>query len=157
MEDLTRLLRELPLFTDMPGEDLAEIVGCAVNERFPAGLYLFHEGESADRFYIVRAGRVALELYVPSKGALSVDSVESGEIVGLSWLFSPHRWQMDARAVTDLRVIAIDGACLRDKCDADPRLGYDLMQRLSRVAQQRMQSARLRLLDLYGRAGSPVQ
>ncbi len=157
MRELARLLREFPFFVDMPAEDLAQIVSCATEQRFSAGLHLFHEGEPADRLYLVRQGRVALELYVPGKGALYLDSVEAGEIVGLSWLFPPHRWQMDARAVTDLRMIAIDGTSLRCKCKTDPRLGYELMQRLSHVAQQRMQSARLRLLDLYGRAGSPVR
>ncbi len=157
MEDLAKLLQELPFFAGMSSGDVDEVVSCATTMSFPAGLHLFHEGEPADRFYVVREGRVALEIYVPSKGALSLDSVEPGEIVGLSWLFSPHRWQMDARAVTDLRVVAIDGDCLRNKCDANPRFGYDLMQRLSRVAQQRMHSARLRLLDLYGRAGSDVR
>jgi CRP/FNR family transcriptional regulator, cyclic AMP receptor protein len=155
MEGLGRMLREHPFFTGVEPADLDEVVGCAMNVRFGAGQYLFREGEAADRFYIVREGRVALEAYAPGRGPLVVDSAESGEIVGLSWLFPPHTWQLDARAVVPVRAVAIDGACLRAKCDQNTRLGYLLMQRLSSVAHRRMQSARMRLIDLYGdsRAG----
>jgi CRP/FNR family cyclic AMP-dependent transcriptional regulator len=155
MESLGRVLREHPFFADVEPADLDEVVGCAMNARFGAGQYLFREGEVADRFYIVREGRVALEVYAPGRGPLVVDSAESGEIVGLSWLFPPHTWQLDARAVAPVRAVAIDGACLRAKCDQNTRLGYLLMQRLSSVAHWRMHSARMRLIDLYGdsRAG----
>jgi CRP/FNR family transcriptional regulator, cyclic AMP receptor protein len=155
MEGLGRVLRQHPFFADLDPTDLDEVVGCATNVRFAAGDYLFREGGAADTFYIVREGRVALDVYAPGRGPLTVDTVESGEIVGLSWLFPPHTWQLDARAVVPVRAVAIDGACLRSKCDTNTRLGYELMQRLSFVVHRRMQSARMRLIDLYGdsRAG----
>jgi CRP/FNR family transcriptional regulator, cyclic AMP receptor protein len=46
----------------------------------------------------------------------------------------------------------MDGDCLRPKCEADPRLGFDLMQRFARLAMQRLQSTRLQILDVYGHA-----
>jgi CRP/FNR family cyclic AMP-dependent transcriptional regulator len=155
MEGLGRVLGEHPFFADIDPADLDEVVGCTINVRFGTGAYLFREGEPADRFYIVREGRVALDIYVPGRGPITVDTAESGEIVGLSWLFPPHTWQLDARAVVPVRAVAIDGACLRAKCDQNTRLGYLLMQRLSSVVHRRMQSARMRLIDLYGdsRAG----
>ena len=58
----------------------------------------------------------------------------------------------DARATTPVSAVALDGACLRGKCDRDPALGYALMQRVSHVMYERLQDARMRLLDLYGSA-----
>jgi CRP-like cAMP-binding protein len=153
VDGLEALLEGHPFFAGMDAAGLIEVVGCATNVRFPAGEYLFHEGEPADRFFIVRDGRVALEIYVPARGPLVLDAAEAGEIVGLSWLFPPHRWQLDARAVEPVRAIAVDGVCLRAKCDANPQLGYVLMQRLSEVSHRRMHSARLRLIDAYTDAG----
>ena len=49
-----------------------------------------------------------------------------------------------------MRALAFDGACLRGKCEADPGLGYALMQRFAPVMIERLQATRLRLLDLYG-------
>ena len=49
-----------------------------------------------------------------------------------------------------MRAIAFDAACLRGKCDTDPALGYELMQRFAAIMVDRLQAARLRLLDVYG-------
>jgi hypothetical protein len=73
--------------------------------------------------------------------------------VGWSWLVAPYRWTFDARATEDTTVIAFDGACLRSKCQTDPALGYDLLQRVVQVMSARLHSARVRLLDLYGSSG----
>jgi CRP/FNR family cyclic AMP-dependent transcriptional regulator len=62
----------------------------------------------------------------------------------------PYRWAFDARAVEPTAAVALDGACLRGKCDEDPALGYALLQRFSLVMVERLQAARVRLLDVYG-------
>lgn len=117
-----------------------------------ADAYLFHEGEAADRLFLVRRGRVALELLVPGRGPLIIDSIRDGEVLGLSWLRPPSRWQFDARALEPVEALAFEGAALLDACERDPRLGYQLTVRLAEVMLRRMQSARLRLTDLYGHA-----
>src|SRR5207249_8173431 len=113
---------------------------------------LFREGQPADAFFLVRHGSVALEVFVPDRGPFVLDTVGEGELAGVSWLFPPYRWELDGRAIEVTRAVSLDGACLRAKCDADPRLGYDLMKRFAAVAARRMHSARLRLVDLYGHA-----
>lgn len=122
--------------------------------RFQAGSYLFHEGEPADRLFLLRRGRVALELLVPQRGPVIVDTVQSGELLGVSWMFPPYRWQFDAHAVKPVEALAFRGAAVRDACDQDPLFGYQLMQRIGAVMQHRLQSARVRLLDLYGHASA---
>jgi CRP-like cAMP-binding protein len=156
MAGLDRLIAEHPFFAGMDDADVAEVAGCSINVRFAPGEYILREGDQADRFFIVREGRVALEIYAPGRGPIVIDTAQAGEIVGLSWLLQPHRWQLDARAVQPVRAIGIDGACVRAKCDANPRLGYQLMQRLSAVMHRRMQSARLRLIDMYGDTRTPA-
>jgi hypothetical protein len=74
-------------------------------------------------------------------------------VVGWSWLFAPHAWRFDGRAVTDVRATAFDGACLRAKCEQDPALGFELMKRFAAVLSARLAATRLRLLDVYGDAG----
>ena len=154
METVGDLLEHHEFFAGLPQPDLRLIAGCGRNVAFAAGEYLFREGEPADTFYVVRHGRVALEIYAPGRGPLVLDTLGPGEIVGFSWLFPPYRWQFDGRAATATRAIAVDGACLRGKCDADPRLGYELIRRFAGVLASRMHSARVRLLDLYGHAGA---
>jgi hypothetical protein len=79
-----------------------------------------------------------------------IGTLEAGEVLGWSWLFAPYHWHFDARAVGVVRATAFDGACLRGKCDDDPRLGYELMRRFAAVMIDRLQWTRLQLLDVYG-------
>ena len=111
---------------------------------------LFRTGEPANTFYVIRHGRVALDIHDPRRGTLVIASLGEGEVAGWSWLVPPYQWMFDARAVSPVSAVALDGACLRGKCDQDPALGYALMQRVSHVMYERLQDARMRLLDLYG-------
>lgn len=151
MRGLETILADVPLFEGMEGERLELLAGCASNVRFEPGEVLFREGDEANTFYVIRGGTVALETFVPARGGMTIETIDAGEVVGWSWLFPPYRWHFDARAVAQVRATAIDGACLRGKCDDDPALGYDLMRRFAQVMIERLQWTRLRLLDVYGR------
>jgi len=150
MRTLRQYLPEHPFFAGLDDASMDLVVGCAQNVRFRAGEVLFRTGEPANTFFVIREGRVALDVHDPRRGSLQVAGAEAGEVVGWSWLVPPHRWVFDARAVTPVRAVALDGACLREKCATDPALGYALMQRVAHVMYERLQDARIRLLDLYG-------
>ncbi len=153
MQTLEELIAAAPLFTGLSQAQLALIAGCGGNEHFAAGAELFHEGDQADRFFLIRTGSVALELEAPGRGRLVIETLQPGEVVGWSWLFEPYRWQFDARAREPTRVVAFDGACLRGKCEADHELGYQMMRRFAISVTERLQATRLQLLDVYGHAG----
>jgi CRP-like cAMP-binding protein len=150
MQSLQQLLIEHPFFEGLDDATVGMLVGCAQNVHFRPGEYLFREGEAADRFFVVRRGRVALDVHVPGQGAAVIDTVDEGDVVGWSWLVPPYHWFFDARAVQEVSAVAVDALCLRAKCEEDPSLGYTMMQRVAQVMYHRLQSARVRLLDLYG-------
>ena len=149
MEGLERIVREHPFFSGMKEEFLELISGCAKNVRFEAGQYMFHEGQAADQFYLLRSGRVALQISAPER-TLTVQTVGEDEIVGASWLVPPYRWGFDAKALELSRAIAMDAACLRGKCEGDHDLGYELMKRFMPILIQRLHATRLQILDVYG-------
>jgi CRP-like cAMP-binding protein len=153
LQELESLIASVPLFEGLAAGELETIAGCAGNVRFTSGQNLFREGDAADTFYVVRHGSVAIETFVPTRGAVMIETIEAGEVIGWSWLFEPYRWHFDARALTTVRATAFDGACLRGKCESDPALGYALMSRFAQVLIERLQWTRLRLLDLYGNGG----
>ncbi len=152
METLERLLRNHMFFQDLDPGYLALLVGCAANVRFSEGSLLMREGDQADRFFLIREGKVAVQVVPPSGSPIVVQTLGDGEVVGFSWLFGPHEYEFDVQALTPVRAFGLDGVCLRGKCEEDPRLGYELMQRFAQIAVQRLQAARLRLLDMYGDA-----
>ena len=116
---------------------------------FPDGAWIARQGEPADDFYLIRDGRVAVVFPAPLN-ELTIQTLSSGDVLGWSWLMPPHEWQFDIRAVKDCELVSIDGRILRTKCEQDPRLGYTLTKRLSHVIAERLQAARLQLMDLYG-------
>lgn len=150
MERLERIVREHQFFAGLSQSFCTLVSGCAKNVRFDAGQYLFHEGDAADEFYLIRHGRVALTITVPGKGVVTVHTVSAGELAGVSWLVPPYRWTYDAKALELTRAIALDAKCLRNKCEADHDLGYEMMKRFMPVLVERLQAARLQMLDIYG-------
>lgn len=153
MEDLKNILLEHPLLAGLEPSFAALVVGCAKNVRFDTGQFLCHEGDPADEIYLLRHGRVALEAVAPGRGAMTFLTVEPGEIVGLSWLVAPYRWAFNARALELTRAISLDARCLRTKCEADHDLGYEMMKRFTPVLLERLNAARLQLLDVYAKGG----
>ena len=150
MKTLESILANHPFFANLKAEYLALVTGCASNVRFEAGQFIHRQDEEADSFYIIREGKVALEICPPGKKAITVHTVSDGEILGWAWLVPPYHWQFDAQAVELTRAIVLDGKCLRNKCGEDHTLGYELLSRLLPIIGQTMEATRLQLLDIYG-------
>ena len=150
IEGLERLLREHEFFAGMAAQDSDLIAGCAANETRKAREYVYREGERADRFYVIRHGRVGLEVHVPHRQPILVDILGAGELLGWSWLLPPYRNQFDARALELTRLISLDATCLRARMDDDPRLGYELFRRFAPIIAERLAAARRQLIDMYG-------
>lgn len=154
---MTTLADELAthrFFTDMDRASVDVLAGCGRNVVVPVGTAMIREGTDADVFWAIRAGRVSLGVNTPGRGLLVLETLHAGDILGWTWLFPPYRWHFDADALDDVHAVMFDAACLRQKCEADPALGFRLTQRFARVLDERLQAARMQLLDLYGHPAS---
>jgi CRP/FNR family cyclic AMP-dependent transcriptional regulator len=149
METLGPIISEHPFLKGLDPKHLQLITGCASNVRFDAGQIICREGEEADQFYIIRQGKVALQIYTPTHGSIIIDTLTDGEVIGWSWLIPPHQWRFDAVATELTRAIALDGKCLRTKCEADHELGYELLKRFASMVDERLEVTRIRLIDVY--------
>jgi CRP-like cAMP-binding protein len=150
MHTLEPILAEHPFLKGLEQAHLELLVGCASNVRFEAGAFVFRQGQEANHFYILRDGKVAVELFAPHRGAVAVDTYGEGDVLGWSWLIPPYHWRFDARAVEPTRAIALDARCMRTKCEHDHDLGYELMKRFAKIIEQRLDATRWQLLDVYG-------
>ena len=151
MEGLERIVKEHPFFASFSPQYTGLLAGCARNHRFAAGEYLFREGDPAEEFFLIRHGKVALEIAAPGKKPVVFETLNDGEVAGASWMVAPYRWMFDARAVTLTRAIGMDAKCLRGKCDSDHSLGYEMMKSVLSVLVNRLDHTRLQIVDVYGR------
>jgi len=150
IEGLDRFLREHPFFAGMDDAYRKLVAGCAANAVFHAGEYIYREDDPADKFYLIRHGRVALEVHVPAKTPIIVETLKGDDLMGWSWLVPPYRANFDARAQELTRLVSLDAACLRGKMEKDSALGYELHKRFAPVVAARLAAARRQLIDLYG-------
>lgn len=149
METLERIIAEHPFFDGLESYYTGLLTGCASNVRFSAGSYLFREGEQANQFYLLRAGKVALEIMAPHSHPLTVETLEQDDVLGWSWLVPPYIWTLNGRAIQETRAIALDGKCLRAKCEQNHDLGYEVLRRFAQLMVRRLQATRFQLLDVY--------
>jgi len=149
METLERVIAEHPFFVGLDDGFTNLMVSCATNVRFNAGTYILREGDPANTFYLIREGKVAVEVLAPQHRPIIVSTLGRGEILGWSWLVPPFQWKFHARAVDETRAIALDGRCLRTKCEDNHDLGYEVLKRFAQIMEQRLDATRLQLLDVY--------
>lgn len=150
MKDIAELLSQQPFAEGLEKEVIELMAGCATNVVYQTNEYIFREGDPSDHFYLIRHGTVALEMFLPGRGAHSFLTLKNGEILGSAWLIPPYRWTYDARTVELTRALSFDCKCLRDKCEADHHVGYELMKRFMPPLLERLHTAQLQCIDVYG-------
>ena len=149
IEVTTSALAAQPFLRGMPPGHLDALAAAASDVMYPAGHRIFADGGYAGKFWLIRSGHVAVDLQVPGEGPVVIDTVGIGGLLGWSWLFPPYRWAFGGVCVTAVEAFEFDAAAVRDSCAADPVLGYDLTQRLTRVLAERLQGTRTRLIAAY--------
>jgi CRP/FNR family transcriptional regulator, cyclic AMP receptor protein len=137
-----------PFLIGMSAHHVQLLADCAMRSHFGAGQVIFREGESANRFYLIEHGRVALESSTFGE-PITIEEIHDGDLLGWSWLFPPYAWHFSARAVEDTTAIFFYGTVLRDYCEKDNSLGFELFKRMSAVMLRRLQAARQKLLNVH--------
>lgn len=150
---LEPILARHPFCKDLEPRYLQLLVGCASNVVFRPGEVILRMDDVVDQFYLIRGGKVTIELFVPARGAVTVQTLTEGDILGWSWLIPPYRATFGARAVEVTRAFGIDGKCLRNKCQSDHDLGYELYQRVAPILVRQLEATQVQLLDLYRTEG----
>jgi len=145
----TQLLT-IPWFQEQASEHVHRIAQISLLRHFVAGEVFFREGDLQDYFYIVLAGRVALDMFVPHRGKVRFYTAEKWDVFGWSSVTPSVRTRTaSAVGVIAGSVIGIDAQKLIGLCNQDPNLGYPVMSRLAHVIASRLMVTRLQLLDMF--------
>lgn len=146
-ESLEQIMRNHLFFKGLESEHISFLVDCSSNVEFEAGQYLCRQEESADFFYAIHSGLVALELNSHDQSPIAVQSIQADDVLGWSWLVPPYHWRFNARAIDTTQALALDARCLRSHCDENHELGYQLLVRLVQVMTERLESTRRQLIQ----------
>ena len=113
------------------------------------GQMLFHQGEPADHFYLMRAGHLSLEIPAIEGPVLELQDIGPGQIVGWSWLIPPGQWQFQARARTAIDCLQFDGKAILAHCEAEPAFGFEIARRFSGLMSERLHFARQKMMQAW--------
>ena len=143
-----------PFLVGMKRSQLALLTDCAMAAHFQPGQIILREGDHANRFYLIESGQVTLESRAIHGQPLIIDTIGPGGLLGWSWMFPPYTWHFTARATQPAEAIFFYGTILREYCERDHSLGYELFKRMSAVMIKRLQSAREKMLGLQAKTES---
>ena len=149
MEMLEMVLTEHPCLRGLNPQCLKILLNCASEGRFDPDQIIYREGDPAHQFFLIRHGRVGLEINLPNRGSVTIDTIGEGELLGWSWLIPPYKWQFTARALERTRTIAFDGQHVREQCEKDHLLGSEFYWCIADMAVKRLNATLLKLSDIY--------
>jgi len=151
MQVNTTTLAAQPFLKGLSARHLDILGAAAMPAEFKSGELIFNEGSPANRFYLLLSGKVALESPPEKRNderePVLIETIGAGSVLGWSWLFPPYLWHFDARAVTPVTAIFLYGTRVREQCESDHELGYELMKRTAGVVIERLQATRRRLSE----------
>ncbi|MDN3024372.1 cyclic nucleotide-binding domain-containing protein [Streptomyces sp. S.PB5] len=137
------------LLTTLPPPQRQRLMALAREVSFPEDARIFEAGGTADRFWVIRSGAVSLDQRVTSLQRVTVASLGSGDLLGWSWLFPPHRWDFGAVAFSPVRAYEFDAAAVLGLCEEDPQLGLILVRSVAEILAHRLETTRGKLLEQY--------
>ena len=151
MKNIDLVLAKHPFFYGISEEFIPDLAILADVVTFEPGDVLFKEGDAADKFYLIIKGKIAIQTAVSYNDAITIQTVEDGEIVGWSWIVKPYKYKFGARVVEKTEMIVFNAEKLRTECEMDAELGFEIMKLLVQAVSTRLEQTRLLVLDVYGK------
>jgi CRP-like cAMP-binding protein len=150
MQRLKTIISKHPIFKGLDKRYIELIANHSSIVTFSPDDLIFREGDEANECYIILEGKVSLEITMsPDREPITIQNIGAGDVLGWAWLFPPHKRRFDARAITPIKAIAIDGKFLRTRCEKDHHLGYELMKRFAILIEERLRAVRSQNPDMY--------
>lgn len=150
---IVKILQKQAFFHDLSSEFMDFFAEHATEKTLKKGEILFERGQPADRFYLVREGRIVIEVPAIYGPSLEVQSLGPDKILGWSWLIPPYKWSFQARVEETSSVIEFDGKTMLDRCKSEPRFGYEVLKHFSSLMSERLEAARKKMMEEWNPPG----
>jgi len=152
-QSITDYLSSHAFFAGLDDNFMAFVADCATELSVKKGHILFRQGERADKFYLIRTGRVSVQVPAIMGPTLEIQSLGENQLLGWSWLIPPYRWNFQARAMEDSDLLEFDGSAILKRCEQDPKFGYELFKLFTALMSERLDAARQKMMDEWNPPG----
>lgn len=135
-------------------DDILEFLSDSSSARaIKKGQILFRQGETADRFYVIRNGRISVQMPAIMGPTLEIQSLGKDQVLGWSWLISPYQWTFQTKADEDSELLQFDGTAILARCEQESKFGYELLKKFAGLMSVRLDAARQKMMDEWNPAG----
>ncbi len=142
----TKILKQAPIFTDLTDGELNELAGLSIERSFPAGEFIFWEGDAPDWFYLVADGQVKVLKHASSGKEFIIAFFGPGEMFGEVAVFENKPYPASAQAESATRVLGLNKKDFLSFLTRRPQMAL----RIISVLSGRLREAQARLRDLAG-------
>ena len=152
-QSITEYLSAHEFFSEFSDDSLKFLCECSSTREIKKGQILFLQGEHADKFYVVRSGRISIQMPAIMGPTLEIQTVDEDQVLGWSWLISPYRWNFQTKAEEDSELLQFDGAAILARCEQEPKFGYELLKKFAGLMSVRLNAARQKMMDEWNPVG----
>jgi len=146
-QELYALVARQPFFKGLDAHHLQLLAASALEMKYEAGTVIAEEGSPANRFYLILTGEVELTVEKEDRNVIAVQTLGPGDDLGWAWLFPPYAMHFTARAMKPTTAIFFYGTRLREQCEQDHELGYQIMKRVAEAATRVLRATQHRLMQ----------
>lgn len=140
------VLRQSPILSDLNDSEVAELADIAIDHGFTQGEFIFQEGDTADRFYIIAEGKVKIFKHSSLGSEFIIAFFGSGDMFGAVAAFTDEPYPSSARAVVETRAMEIKKEEFLPFIIKHPQVAL----RIIRIFGERLIDSQDRLRDLAG-------
>ena len=152
-QSITEYLSAHEFFSEFSDDVLKFLCECSSTREIKKGQILFLQGEHADKFYVVRSGRISIQMPAIMGPTLEIQTVDEDQVLGWSWLISPYQWNFQTKAEEDSELLQFDGAAILARCEQEPKFGYELLKKFAGLMSVRLNAARQKMMDEWNPVG----
>jgi CRP/FNR family transcriptional regulator, cyclic AMP receptor protein len=127
-----QLLRSVPLFSDLEGEELERFSRVAVPRAFPAATRVFHEGDHSDACYIVSSGSFRVTREHSDGRAITLATLGPGDIFGELAMLDGEVRSASVESLVDGELLALPASEVRALLSRHPEITVKLIAALVR-------------------------
>ena len=152
-QSITEYLSAHEFFSEFSDDVLKFLCECSSTREIKKGQILFRQGENADKFYVVRSGRISIQMPAIMGPTLEIQAVDEDQVLGWSWLISPYQWNFQTKAEEDSELLQFDGVAILARCEQEPKFGYELLKKFAGLMSVRLNAARQKMMDEWNPVG----
>jgi len=152
-QSTTEYLSAHEFFSEFSDDVLKFLCECSSTREIKKGQILFRQGENADKFFVVRNGRVSIQMPAIMGPTLEIQTLGKDQVLGWSWLISPYQWNFQTKAEEDSELLQFDGTAILARCEQEPKFGYELLKKFAGLMSVRLNAARQKMMDEWNPAG----